>query len=340
MIAAGGDWTFPNNVGWHNRPRISISKKNKLLRIVNTAQIAALYVENIDEIINSAKVRVMPMGVRPGNSPPVLAWYMGLAMTDPDRRLQFSVLNTPGKNGWTPGQEKIVRYSKEDWAPFCALYMNVDIGELTLGAGVGARHSMQLQAIYPHQAQSDFITESVKQKETSTSWHNQSSFLPPSTYTLDYGLGKGAWLRSRQKRMVHKQHHAYLRSALFTVVENAKGDLEQNPIIWEAMLLGVIPIIKRSALTYIYEEEDLPVVVVDAWTPELINQQNLTRWRKRFSPYITDPEKRRATLEKLTLDYWWKKISDPLSKYPCCSGDRHKPLLIKAVLPLPWYASA
>ena len=80
------------------------------------------------------------------------------------------------------------------------------------------------------------------------------------------------------------------------------------------MLLGVIPIIKRSALTYICEEEDLPVVVVDAWTPELINQQNLTRWRKRFAPYITDPEKRRATLEKLTLDYWWKKISGPVQK--------------------------
>ena len=80
------------------------------------------------------------------------------------------------------------------------------------------------------------------------------------------------------------------------------------------MLLGVIPIIKRSALTYIYEEEDLPVVVVDAWTPELINQQNLTRWKEQFAPYITDPEKRRATLEKLTLDYWWRKVTASLQQ--------------------------
>jgi hypothetical protein len=70
---------------------------------------------------------------------------------------------------------------------------------------------------------------------------------------------------------------------------------------WEALVLGVIPIVKTSHLDPLYEDEALPVVVVNDWNE--ISGENLFRWRRelagRFTPDL---------LQKLSLGHWVAKI--------------------------------
>lgn len=70
---------------------------------------------------------------------------------------------------------------------------------------------------------------------------------------------------------------------------------------WEAMLLGTIPIVRRSSLVPLFEDEALPVVVVESWRE--INAANLARWRDEKQPLLG------PTLDqKLELATWVAKI--------------------------------
>lgn len=69
---------------------------------------------------------------------------------------------------------------------------------------------------------------------------------------------------------------------------------------WEALLLGTIPIVRRSTLEPLFVDEDLPVVIVDAWTE--ITPANLGRWREELQPRLG------AVDAKLRVAYWVAKI--------------------------------
>lgn len=70
---------------------------------------------------------------------------------------------------------------------------------------------------------------------------------------------------------------------------------------WEALLLGTIPIVRRSTLEPLFHDEALPVVVVDGWTE--ITAPALARWRDELGPRLG------AEVDaKLSLDYWVAKI--------------------------------
>ncbi len=70
---------------------------------------------------------------------------------------------------------------------------------------------------------------------------------------------------------------------------------------WEALVLGCIPIVRRSTLDPLYEDEGLPVVVVREW--DEIDEPALRRWQDERAGRFDA-----AMREKLTAGYWLAKI--------------------------------
>jgi hypothetical protein len=68
---------------------------------------------------------------------------------------------------------------------------------------------------------------------------------------------------------------------------------------WEGLVLGCIPIVKRSTMSAVFDE--LPVLIVDKWSD--ITEKLLQDTIQRFSQMT-------FMYEKLTLAYWVKRIKD------------------------------
>ena len=125
-------------------------------------------------------------------------------------------------------------------------------------------------------------------------------------------LCQTTWSKHYHKSTLSKSHSEYLEimgSCLFTICVHG-GGLDVNPKLWEALLIGVIPIIKENKpYTDLYVELDLPVVIIKEWSATTITQENLTLWRNKYYNYFTDQEKRNKILEILSLDYWVRYVS-------------------------------
>jgi hypothetical protein len=67
---------------------------------------------------------------------------------------------------------------------------------------------------------------------------------------------------------------------------------------WEALLMGAIPIVKRSPLDPLFD--GLPVVIVDDWSE--ITESALVTWLDKFSNGWDDVD------DRLTLNYWALRI--------------------------------
>jgi hypothetical protein len=76
---------------------------------------------------------------------------------------------------------------------------------------------------------------------------------------------------------------------------------------WEDLALGCIVIVKSSPLDPMYE--GLPVVIVNDWSE--INEENFDLWLEQFGDTLSNP----AYRERLTTDYWWKKIEEAARTY-------------------------
>tara|TARA_R110002167_G_scaffold262904_1_gene469588 strand:+ start:1495 stop:1800 length:306 start_codon:yes stop_codon:yes gene_type:complete len=86
------------------------------------------------------------------------------------------------------------------------------------------------------------------------------------------------------------------------------GGLDLNPKLFEALLVGTIPIIKRCPpLTDVYE--DWPVAIVDEWDEGAITYDVLCAWQKQYAKHFTDTAKRETVLRRLSLDYWAERIT-------------------------------
>ena len=102
----------------------------------------------------------------------------------------------------------------------------------------------------------------------------------------------------------HKSYLKKLSNYSFTLCVHG-GGLDVNPKLWEAILLGVIPIIKENKpYTNIYRELDFPVVIIQKWNKNTINQENLKKWHKKYYNYFLNNDKRKNMLDALKLDFW------------------------------------
>lgn len=78
------------------------------------------------------------------------------------------------------------------------------------------------------------------------------------------------------------------------------GGIDPSPKAWEALYMGTIPIVERSALDEAYSQ--LPVFYVDEWTPDCLDPDVLEDfWQKNKHRLIDENY-------KLFLDYWWDWI--------------------------------
>jgi hypothetical protein len=87
------------------------------------------------------------------------------------------------------------------------------------------------------------------------------------------------------------------------------GGLDPCPKLFEAIICGVIPIIKEcKPLTDVFL--DLPVVIVKKWTPGTLNPRNLKILLNKYKKFHLDKNLRYETLKKLSLNYWVEKINN------------------------------
>jgi hypothetical protein len=106
------------------------------------------------------------------------------------------------------------------------------------------------------------------------------------------------------KNCKHEEFLKKMGSYIFTICVHG-GGLDVNPKLFEALLLGVIPIIKENKpYTDIYKTLDFPVVIVKSWEEDTINEENLKLWHKKYYHYFTDKIKREEMLKKMSLNYW------------------------------------
>jgi hypothetical protein len=102
----------------------------------------------------------------------------------------------------------------------------------------------------------------------------------------------------------HKKYLKIMGSYLFTICVHG-GGLDVNPKLWEALLIGVIPIIRENKpYTDIYVKLNLPVVIVKKWDVDIINEKNLIIWYNKYYNYFTNNIKRKQMLNIFLLDYW------------------------------------
>lgn len=102
----------------------------------------------------------------------------------------------------------------------------------------------------------------------------------------------------------HKEYLKTMGSYLFTICVHG-GGLDVNPKLWEALLIGVIPIIRENKpYTDIYVRLDFPVVIVKEWDVDTINENNLIIWYNKYYNYFKNNIKRKKMLNTLSLDFW------------------------------------
>lgn len=107
----------------------------------------------------------------------------------------------------------------------------------------------------------------------------------------------------------HRQYLQTLSSHAFTVCGHG-GGIDLNPKLFEALLVGTIPIIRENKpYTDIYERYDFPVVIIKEWRPNTINKHNLRRWYDKYKRYFQDETKRGCMLDSMSLDFWINEVS-------------------------------
>ena len=112
----------------------------------------------------------------------------------------------------------------------------------------------------------------------------------------------------------HKDYLTEMSSHSFIACPHG-GGIDPSPKAWEAILVGIIPIMEKSYIEDAYNK--LPVVFIDSWeefftsaeTPKLLDE-----WRKSLAPYYEEgSELRTKSLQRLTTEYWVDVIEKPLT---------------------------
>ena len=108
----------------------------------------------------------------------------------------------------------------------------------------------------------------------------------------------------------HLPHNEYLTimsENLFTICVHG-GGLDVNPKLFESLLIGVIPIIKKNEpYTDIYL--DWPVVIINDWDNDTITNENLLKWKNKYYKFFEDNNYYDKIIQYLSLDYYVKYVS-------------------------------
>jgi len=122
-----------------------------------------------------------------------------------------------------------------------------------------------------------------------------------------YGFDRCDAIKSIDKNLVFYQskiltrEETWLNQSKYAFVISPHGNGLDCHRTWEALLLGCIPIVKKSGISQLFE--DLPVLEIDNWkdiSADLLNE-TLNHFKNRELHF-------QFHYEKLTLEYWINKI--------------------------------
>jgi hypothetical protein len=82
------------------------------------------------------------------------------------------------------------------------------------------------------------------------------------------------------------------------------GGLDPSPKAFESLWAGTIPIIKRNPTTEAYSA--LPVVVLEDWVADALNEDLIREWLAKFRRDWPDWS---VVRHRLSEAYWWKKMN-------------------------------
>lgn len=123
--------------------------------------------------------------------------------------------------------------------------------------------------------------------------------------------GKTTWKNQVDVFNPENNSNTYLKTlSKYTFVICAQGGgLDPCPRLFEAILMGTIPILKSSSLDSLFINIDLPVVIVDDWNSNTITDDFLKKSFDKYKDYYENIDLRKKTLNKLTMKYWWDYIN-------------------------------
>ena len=103
-----------------------------------------------------------------------------------------------------------------------------------------------------------------------------------------------------------------LRNSIFCLCIHG-GGYDPCPRFFEAILHGTIPIIQHSPLDEVFSK--FPVVFIDELTESALSESMLLEKVEELREFYEGP-KRKEVLQMLTMDYWWKIITDKIKIKP------------------------
>lgn len=88
---------------------------------------------------------------------------------------------------------------------------------------------------------------------------------------------------------------------------------------WEALIIGCIPIVKKSLLNELYE--DLPIIIVNDW-----DELNVDFLNKKYNEIIENKKNNKYNYNKLYLNYWTNLFEEKINNV---INNIKKPILLK-----------
>jgi len=122
--------------------------------------------------------------------------------------------------------------------------------------------------------------------------------------TTRFGLDRRTVYKSIPKKLVFyepvkiKRYQSWLNQSQYAFVISPHGNGMDCHRTWEALILGCIPIVKKSQIDILYE--DLPVLILNEWSDLTQDLLNIT---------IEKFKNKTFNMEKLKLNYWTDKIN-------------------------------
>jgi hypothetical protein len=121
-----------------------------------------------------------------------------------------------------------------------------------------------------------------------------------------HGIAEGARVVPSKRLPRHMLWQEYVKCAFVASPFGIGLDCHRT---WEALALGCVPVVKKSALTPLFE--GLPVLVVESWNQ--ITSEYLREQQQRFGAQKFD-------YSKLFLTYWWSRINTRRQAQSCISS--------------------
>lgn len=108
------------------------------------------------------------------------------------------------------------------------------------------------------------------------------------------------------KDEISEDRYCQLMSEHAFVICVEGGGYDPSPKAWQALLHGAIPIMLDTPTAQGYD--DLPVIRVPRWSPEIISEDLLEHWQREKARFLDAQGRRAQIIERLGEDYWWRKV--------------------------------